>query len=88
MSKILETIDNCKKEKLNPRAALAVVALLFHGAIDEENNASEKEIYDYCDNWVDQNGEITYGNLRKFAKNLGYEGEIVEIWMENCRSKD
>lgn len=83
MSKILEAIDDCKKEKLSPKAALAVVALLFYGTIAKDN-----EIYDYCDNWVDQNGEITYGNLRKFAKNLGYEGEIVEIWMENCRSKD
>jgi hypothetical protein len=78
MSKILETIKNCKKDNLSPKIALATIALLFHGMKQD----SDQEIFDYCEAWVADNGRITYANLTKFVKNLGYVGEIVEIWMD------
>lgn len=78
MSKILETINACRKDDLSPKVALATMALLFHGL----KQASDQEIFDYCEKWSNDNGKITYSNLVRFAKNLGYVGEIVEIWME------
>jgi hypothetical protein len=78
MSKILETINTCKKDNLSPKVALATMALLFHGL----KYANDQEIFDYCERWTGDNGKITYSNLTRFAKNLGYIGEIVEIWME------
>jgi regulator of sigma D len=80
MSKILKVVNNCKKEKMEPTVALATLALIFHGMEYEDH-----EIYDYCDSWSNENGSITYGNLTKFVKNLGYIGEIVEIWMEQAQ---
>jgi regulator of sigma D len=78
MSKILETIQACKKEDLSPKVALATMALLFHGMMHD----NDQEIFNYCEDWSLEHGKITYSNLVKFAKNLGYVGEIVEIWME------
>jgi len=83
MSKILKTINNCKKQNLTPNVALATIALLFHG-----NEFTDQQIFKYCEDWVYENGEISYENLRKFAKKLGYIGEIVEIWMEQCLEKN
>jgi len=77
MSKILKILNDCKKEKMEPKVALATLALIFHGL-----KSDDCEIYDYCDRWTTENGEINYRNLTKFVKNLGYIGEIVEIWMD------
>jgi hypothetical protein len=78
MKKILKLLTECKKEKMEPKVALATLAIVFHGCL-----SSDEEIFDYCEQWPEQNGDVTYRNLTKFVKNLGYVGEIVEIWMES-----
>lgn len=67
-------INFCEKNNTTPHVALAIIALLFHG-----NSAEDQEIFNYCDNWVKEHGDITYKNIRKYIKSLGYIAEIVEI---------
>lgn len=69
-----KVINFCEKTKATPKVALAIIGLMFYG-----NSAEDQEIFNYCDDWVKENGDITYKNIKKYIKDLGYIGEIVEI---------
>jgi hypothetical protein len=75
MGPMLEGISVCRKQKQSPNVALALVAAMMCG----KDLATDKELMDYCEKWIEEHGKITYKKVFDFVEKLGYEREIAEI---------
>lgn len=74
-SPMIEGVLLCKKKKEKPKIALAFIAVMMCG----RDLATNEELFSFCENWIEENGEPTYGKILSYVKSLGYIREISEI---------